>query len=84
MSRYDWSKAKPWAKAIATDSDGIVFQYEKEPYLSTREWLQRSEIFAPFDLSGRCESWKDSLELRPAHSESEWLSEQRVNMGAKP
>ncbi len=81
MSRYDWSKAKPWAKAIATDADGCVFEYENEPSLGTNTWEQKGGFFAVF---GRDESWRYSLELRPAHSESGWLSEQRVNMGAKP
>lgn len=84
MSRYDWSKAKPWAKAIATDSDGSVFEYENEPYLDAHEWKPQGGLFDVFAIPGRDELWKSSLELRPAHCEPEWESERRVDMGAKP
>ena len=69
MSRYDWSKAPSWAKAIATDSDGNIFAYESEPVRGANGW---EAPIGGWVLFGSDESWADSLELRPTEIDNQW------------
>lgn len=69
-TKYDWSKAKEWAKYIAMDKNGSFYQFKEEPKKDHECWYLDdygdnscytfSMCYADFDGD-----WKDSLEERP-------------------
>lgn len=71
--KYDWSDVPKSVNWIATDSDGVICGYSKEPRIpkNGKIWLCNNEYpdswicnIYPFQY-GFCENWKDSLEERP-------------------
>lgn len=80
MSRYDWSKIPQKYKWAATDSDGVVAWYIRQPKRTERQWYPKSNWWREFlfrdfgsefevDVDscggGICPDWRESLEERP-------------------
>ena len=65
----DWSHVDSKFNYLAEDADGVVFLYEKEPFLSLDFWsMQGGKVSAVYMFAsyipGTCD-WKDSLVARP-------------------
>lgn len=67
-TKYDWSTAKTWTKAIATDKDGNSYQFHKKPKMDHQCWYLDDydcNTCLPFFTEEIFSNWEDSLEERP-------------------
>lgn len=73
-TKYDWSNVLKEVQWIATDADGVVCGYSKEPYFPKNGtiWLCNKEDedswicnIQPYVVDGGCANWQNSLEERP-------------------
>ena len=74
QSKYPWDDAPEWAQWAATDSDGVSYFYETEPYISSEgEWMthclydETLLIYNHFEFCDKNE-WQNSLEKRPVNN----------------
>ena len=62
-TRYDWSDVPEKARFMATDPNGDVWAYEKNPKPGKNSWfIAGGDIWL---ISEPSSNWKDSLEERP-------------------
>lgn len=68
QTKYDWSKAKPWAKFIAMDKDGNFYQFHKRPEKDHECWFldcYGCDTCLPFFCEDVSLDWQSSLEQCP-------------------
>lgn len=59
-----WVNAPEWANYVATDEDGNMYWYEKEPYLRKYDWWEATGWKEHCGKKHINIKWKESLTLR--------------------
>ena len=82
QNKPDWSECPAWGRYVAQDSSGNWNWYSRRPFLDDIPNWNTDGKFGFSQHGPVIGDWRDTLEKRPAVTESDWPDEKRIDVVA--